>query len=159
MLKVSFKEDCQKVQVFNDRATIVTMVGQMTMPHELWAIFPDKIANWMWDHQGVDVQWGNCTKDNEGFRLELSGKSVCANGDTFNAETGRRIAESRAKIRLYKFMYKLFDQLCDYYGKLLVGYKGFNSASINGSLLSELEKYQALWVKESHHLGKLLEDA
>jgi hypothetical protein len=113
----------------------------------------------MWDHQGVDVQWGNCTKDNEGFRLELSGKSVCANGDTFNAETGRRIAESRAKIRLYKFMYKLFDQLCDYYGKLLVGYKGFNSASINGSLLSELEKYQSLWVKEYHHLGKLLEDA
>jgi hypothetical protein len=47
MLKVSFKEDCQKVQVFNDRATIVTMVGQMTMPNELWAIFPDKVANWM----------------------------------------------------------------------------------------------------------------
>lgn len=157
MLKVSFKEDCQKVQVFNDRATIVTMVGQIIMSEELWSVFPDKIAHWMCNHQGINVSWSS-NKHYEFIRLEFSGKAVCADDDTFDAETGRRIAESRAKIRLYKFMYKLLDQLCDYYGKLLVGYRGFNSASVNDSLFSELDKYQALWVKESHHLGKLLEE-
>lgn len=159
MLKVSFKEDYQKVQVFNDRATIVTVVGQMVIPWEVWDMVPSKISVWMWHHPSVSVNTSYSNEEYKVINLESSGKSICAKDDTFDAEIGRRIAESRAKIRLYKFMYKLLDQLCDYYGKLLVGYKGFNSASINGSLLSELEKYQALWVKESHHLGKLLEDA
>lgn len=159
MFKVSFKDDCMKVQTFNDRATVVTIVGYMSFPHELWSVFPDKVANWMWEHPSIDASWGTSTRQKEVIRLEFSGKSVCASDDTFNAETGRRIAESRAKIRLYKFMYRLLDQLCDYYGKLLLGYVGFLPGSdIPNSIYAELHKYDALCIKESDHLGKLLEE-
>lgn len=160
MFKISFKKDYKKVQTFNDKATLVTLVGEMRMPTAVWQTFPSDVANWMWDHSGVDAQWGTCTKFYEAFRLEVSGKSVCAEGNTFDPVVGQRIAESKAKIKLYKFMHTLIDQLCDYYGKLLLGYIGFiPSSTIKDSLYSELEKYQELWIKESHHLGKLLKEA
>ena len=161
MFKVSFKDDCMKVQTFNDRATIVTMVGQMSFPTELWSVFPNKITNWMWHHPSVDASWGTCTKENEVIRLEFSGKSVCSNDDIFSAETGRRIAESRAKIRLYRFMFNLCGQLATHYTALLYGHCVTKAGAdvINDGIIKDLKKYQELCIKESHHLGKLLEEA
>lgn len=163
MLKVSFKDDRMKVQTFNERATIVTMVGHMSMPTELWAVFPDKIANWMWQHPTIDASWGKCTKENEVIRLEFSGKAVCSEEDTFNAETGRRIAESRAKLRLYKFMFQLCNKLIKnclrtIYGKNKIGIEIIEDSEVE-CLSNAWEKYRELSVKESHHLGKLLEEA
>lgn len=165
MLKVSFKNDCMKVQTFNDKATIVTMVGKMLMPRNLLAIFPEEVANWMWEHPSIDASWGEYTKEHNYIRLEFSGKSVCANDDTFDAETGRRIAESRAKIKLYKFMHNLCENLIKRYYDIMYG-----NTEIGHIIESHIEapkdclyltcqKYRELWVKESHHLGKLLEEA
>ena len=161
MFKVSFKDDCMKVQTFNDRATIVTMVGKLSMPDEIWDGMSSKIADWMWHHPSVDVQWGNGTKYIQEFRLEFSGKSVCSQDDTFDAETGRRIAESRAKVRLYRFMANLCDQLATHYIAFLYGHgvKSTGADIINDGIIKDLKKYQELCIKESHHLGKLLEEA
>lgn len=165
MLKVSFKDDSIKVQTFNSRAVVVTMVGKMIIPTILWQIFPNNVADWIWQHPSIDASWGTCTKENEVIRLEFSGKSVCAEGDTFNAETGRRIAESRAKIKLYKFMHNLCEKIMQHYFGIMYGNAEFGVISESHTeepkdcLYLTCKKYRELWIKESHHLGKLLEEA
>jgi hypothetical protein len=165
MFKVSFKDDCMKVQTFNDRATIVTMVGKLSMPEEIWDVMSSKVIDWMWHHPSVDAQWSKGTKYIQEIRLEFSGKSVCSQDDTFNAETGRRIAESRAKIKLYKFMHNLCENLIKRYYDIMYGNAEIghiiesHTEAPKDCLYLTCQRYRELWVKESHHLGKLLEEA
>lgn len=164
MLKVSFKENSMKVQTFNNKATVVTMVGQMSMPRNLWLIIPDSITNWMWQHPSVDATFGTCTRDSDIIRLEFSGKAVCASEDTFDAETGKRIAESRAKIKLYKFLHNLCEGIMKQYYSLMYGNAEFDvireshTETPKDCLYLTCQKYRNLWIKESHHLGELLKE-
>ena len=154
MFKVSFKKDSKKVQTFNNRATVVTIVGEMSLPTEIWNMFPDKIANWMWQHPTIDASWGNCTKDTEVITLKVSAKSVCAKEDTFDSIIGYRIAETRAKIKLYKFVHNLCEKLMKQY------YDGeSHEEAPKDCLYLTCKKYRELWIKESYHLGKLLTEA
>ena len=165
MFKVSFKEDSKKVQTFNDRATIVTLVGQMIIPNGVWAVFPDKVANWMWQHPSVDASWGTCTKEHDVIRLEFSGKSVCTEDDSFDAKIGERIAESKAKIKLYKFLHNLCESIMKYYYGIMYGNAEFDvireshTEAPKDCLYLTCQKYRELWIKESHHLGELLKEA
>lgn len=165
MFKVSFKKDCMKVQTFNDKATVVTIVGEMTIPSEVWTAFPDKITDWMWQHPSIDATWGTCTKSEEVIRLEFSGKSVCAEGDTFDENIGKRIAESKAKVKLYKFVHNLCEMLMKYYYGIMYGNAEFDiireshEEAPKNCLYLTCKKYRDLWIKESYHLGKLLTEA
>ena len=62
--------------------------------------------DWMWHHPTVDVSPLGLNGT-----LIVSGKSTCSDGDTFDAVKGERIAECRAKIRLYRFMAKLSEKI------------------------------------------------
>ena len=158
MFKVSFNKDSKKVQTFNNRATVVTITGEMSFSSEVWDIFPDKITNWMWQHPSVDASWGTCTKEYDVIRLEFSGKSVCAEDDSFDAKIGERIAESRAMIDIYSFFYKLCCKLYDYYSSLLFGAEGIVAKGSGWSIEAAVRKYEKLWVCESKHLGELIKD-
>jgi hypothetical protein len=165
MLKVSFKEGAKKVQTFNEKATIVTLVGHMQMPNTLWSVFPNMTANWMWNHPGVDASWGTCTKENEVIRLEVSGKSVCAEEDTWNPIIGERIAEARAKLKIYKFMYNLCRKLLWDYFDIGYGNAEIELARENHNeppkdcIWTTLKKYKKLYSTEYSHLNKLLKEA
>lgn len=161
MFKVSFKKDCKKVQTFNDRATIVTIVGYMDYPNEIWDCTPTSVTEWLWRHPNADVKvcGGNT------FRLEFSGKSVCSAEDTFDPVIGERIAESRAKIRLYKFVHTLLHKLYVYYFNIIFGdrYALCNiektaEYSKPGGIFEEMGKYKSLLDKETLHLEKLLKE-
>ena len=161
MFKVSFKKDCKKVQTFNDRATIVTIVGIMDYPSELWTCTPTSITDWLWNHPSIDFR----VYGGEEFRLEFSGKSVCSAEDTFNPVIGEMIAESRAKIRLYKFIHTLLYKLYVYYFDVILGDRyalcdiektiDYNKP---GGIFEEMGKYKDLLRKETLHLEKLLEE-
>ena len=164
MFKVSFDKDSKKVQTFNDKATIVTITGEMSFSSEVWDIFPDKIANWMWQHPTIDASWGNCTKDTEVINLKVSAKSVCAEGDTFDSILGYRIADHRAKIKIFKFVYNLCERLMKHYYGIMYGNAEFDiireshTEAPKDCLYLTCKKYRELWIKESHRLGKLLEE-
>lgn len=166
MFKVSFKNDFKKVQVFNDKCTVVTLVGHMHIPTKVWSVFPDTIANWMWQHPSINASWSKCLSPyDEVIRLEFSGKSVCAEDDLFDARAGERIAETRAKIKLYKFVHNLCEMLMQHYYGIMYGNAEFDILSESHTeapkdcLYLTCKKYRELWIKESHHLGKLLEQA
>ena len=162
MLKLSFKESSKNVQVFNDRATVVAWTCSMEMP-DWWAKIPIEIYEWADNHPSVFLSEGYGNSGGLRILLSAQGKSVCAEEDEFNAELGEWIAESRAKIKLYKFIHTLCEKLMKYYYDIMYGNAEFDivreshSEAPKDCLYLTCKKYQALWIKESHHLGKLLE--
>ena len=153
MFKVSFRNNSKKVQTFNHRATVVTIVGELSLPKGLWSIIPEDITHWFWTHPSVETDW---IKEDK-FRVEFSGKSVCAEDDTFNPVMGERLAESRAKIRLYKFMHTFLQKLYRHYMQVTLGTSTLKSHTfLPGSIYNALDKYEGLYTCESCHLNKLL---
>ena len=51
-------------------------------------------------------------------QFEVEGEAICHTDDTYNRETGRRIAESRAKKKAYDIMYLLCRDLYQYYRRI-----------------------------------------
>ena len=155
MFKTSFKGDFKETEVFNGRATIVTLKGIIRFPKHFIDTIPQSIMDRAYSHPVVEYHDSIDTA-----YIIVKGKSVCREGDTFDSVIGERIAESRAKIRLYKFMYTLINKLIDYYVGILVG--AHNKVDVHHSSLTSLldanHKYTMLWKTETAHLNKLLEE-
>ena len=161
MLKVSFKdkEKCpaKKVEVFNDKATVVTLTGNIKAPEWWWKI-PRNIYKWMANHPSVEVYdnlLGNVT-------VKAVGKSVCSDEDSFAPVFGERIAEARAKIKLYRFMYTLTNKIIAYNKKVLYGnfevatrITKYNEHPLQ-CLYMDAIKYNKLLTAEKEHLNNLL---
>ena len=162
MLKVSFKDNFKKVTSFNNKVTVVTLTGECITP--LWFNnVPHKIWEWAMWHPSVEIS-ETYSNQNLVMIIEVSGKSVCAEGDTFDDKIGERIAESRAKIKLYKFMHTLCKKLMYCYYGYIYGvpegmgtYKTATLSDYHGGLQDACRKYAELWVKESRHLNTLIE--
>lgn len=119
MLKVSFKNNFKKVETFNNKETVVTLTGYCITP--LWFNnVPHKIWEWARWHPSVEIS-ETYSNQNLVMVIKVSGKSVCADGDTFDDKMGERIAESRAKIKLYKFMHTLCKKLMYCYHGYIYG--------------------------------------
>lgn len=159
MYKVSFKKDNKKVQTFNNCATVVTLVGELSLPKDIWKVIPESIIHWSWTHPSIKTNW----MKEDTFRIECSGKAVCAKDDTFDLIIGERIAESRAKIKLYSFMATFLRKLIRYYTEITFGNTGmkecwalnFNPTTVNIS--SSYWKYYRLLGNEKNHLTELLQ--
>jgi hypothetical protein len=160
MLKVSFKDNFKKVQTFNDKATVVTLTGNVKFPNELFSLIPLNFDTWIFHHPSVEIT-DSVVK---GWTLKVSGTSICADGDSFNPVIGERIAESRAKLRIYKFMYTLCRKLLQHYFSIMYGNAEIDFASEShiepqkDCLWVVLKKYKKLIMKESKHLYELLKE-
>lgn len=157
MLKVSFKdkEGCpaKRVEVFNDKATVVTLTGVVKAPEWWWKI-PKEIHKWMTNHPSVEVYdnlLGNVI-------VKVIGKSICSDEDEFNPVLGERIAEARAKKKLYGFMLTLTKKLICYYHNLLYGKFAVKveGETADSCIYKEMEKYSVLYGAELEHLRNLL---
>ena len=161
MLKVSFKDGFKKVETFNGKVTVVTLTGVCITPFWFNNV-PRKIWDWAIWHPSVEIS-ETYSNQNLVMIMKVSGKSVCADNDTFDAKMGERIAESRAKIRLYKFMLTLCKKLMYCYYGYIYGipedrgtHKTITLSDYHGGLQDTCIKYAELWIKESRHLDILL---
>ena len=164
MFKVSFRDfdgPSKKVQTFNDRVTIVTLKGRMALPN-WWYNIPSDILDWVRRHPSIDA-WESLA--NNELVIVVQGKTIRAEEDEDNPVIAERIAESRAKIRLYKFLEKLCEKLMKYYYGIMYGNAEFDvireshSEEPKDCIYLACKKYRELWIKEFHHLGKLLEES
>lgn len=159
-MKVSFKGDYKDVLVFQDKVTVVTLTGKVVMP-EWCDQMPLNVRVWISQHPSVEVD-EHWVKDGVVMTLKASGKAKLHDGDTFDAKTGERIAECRAKIRIYRFMYTLTHKLYHYYMHIATGIpEKFPARPISfcyNSIYDDRLKNKNLLIRESHHLGKLLEE-
>lgn len=156
MFKVSFKDkpnDPSKYVVRVGNRIVVVLKGTVALP-DFFKHIPEEIITWITDEQ--KLIWGEEDIANNIFHLKTKGISICHENDTFDYVLGERIAESRAKMRIYKFFYELTSKLFDYYSELLFGTEIPTEKGSNGSIERTASKYQELCVREHEHLEKLL---
>ena len=155
-MKVSFKGDYKDVLVFQDKVTVVTLTGKVVMP-EWCDQMPLDVRDWVSRHSSVEVD-EHWVKDGVVMTLKASGKAKLHEGDTFDAKTGERIAECRAKIRIYRFMETLTNMLCEYYYGLVYGKEMLHFRESHGGIYADHKKYANLLDHEKHHLVELLQE-
>ena len=163
MMKVSFKGDFKNVLVFQGKVTAVTLKGTCETPFWFNHV-PKDIWEWVMWHPSVDVS-ETYSGQNSVLYITVTGKAKCHTGETPNPVIGERIAEARAKIRVYKFMHTLCKKLMYHYYGILYGVPGGTGelhtkviSDHQGGLQEACNKYATLWLKESQHLGKLMKD-
>ena len=159
MYKVSFKDDFKKVERFNNKVTKVTLIGSINdlfTPDGLDV--PRPIIDWMID------SWG----DTDTIKvIEVSGIAIRSDKDKDDPVLGERLAEARAKLKIYKLMKTFCNKMLKYYKLKLYGIKANNKViintdpeelSFNDSLLKAYMKYDRLIDIENTHIKQLLYD-
>lgn len=159
MWKVSFKDPMyKKVQKFNDRVTVVTLKGDLRIPMEVMNSMPKKMWDWMTDKINPRVKvyhWQGI------INVIVTGKAVRSKEDKDDPVLAERIAECRAKIKLYKFIYTLLMNYTEYYATLLKGKEwSFENTPVNDStcIAYIYNKYTRLYINEKKHLEELLKE-
>lgn len=153
MYKISFKNpDSKVVKTYNDgKVTIVTLNGVMSEKLcEIYWNVPYEIRLWAIKHPNVKIDGG----------ITVTGKAICSEQDENNPKIGERIAESRAKLSLYKFMRTLLKKIYEYKYKELFGNFVLRSDEDTyldkDTILGQFIKYSKLYEKEEIHLRTLL---
>lgn len=147
MFKVSFKDapkNPSKTVVVTGRKVSVLLLGTMVLP-DFWHKMPDEIIEWL-SYDTHFVAWDEDIATNT-IHLKVVGHALCHENDLFDYTFGERLAESRAKQKMYDFFAGLCNKLCNYYVKLLSGENGVHQ---------DLNKYNSLLQKEKKHELKLL---
>ena len=160
MIKVSFKlpldEKPKTVTTFNDRVVKVTLKGKLIIPVEIRDMMNLSIWKWMDNHPSVYSIFD---------MIIVDGIAKCSDTDTFNHILGERIAEARAKIKLYRFISTLIEKIMKNTFKIMYGNMELDVCRESHEnpplpcLLLEYRRYLALEVSEQKHLNELIENS
>lgn len=159
MWKVSFKAPTyKKVQKFNDRVTVVILKGDLKVPKKVMDSMPKKMWDWMKDKINPRVRvlhWQGI------INITATGKAVKSENDKDDSVLAERIAECRAKLKLYEFVYTLLMNYTEYYATLLKGKEwSFENTPVNDTtcIAYVYNKYTRLYLNEKKHLAELLKE-
>lgn len=154
MYKVSFTNDFKKVERFGNKVTRVTLKGTIKNIYASDDLnIPQPIRDWMWDN--------NCKNLDT---LEVLGIAVRSDNDKDDPVLGERLAEARAKLKIYKFMRTFCHKMLEYYTLKLYGTKASNNTIVikvnpeKDSLFKAYMKYDYLIDVENTHIKQLLYD-
>lgn len=119
MWKVSFnKETDKKVEVFNDKATVVTINAKVEIPGSFAKSMPIQVYDWMMKHSNPNIQFNPYIGI---INLKAKGKTIKKDDDENKPLLAERLAECRTKMNIYKFMIALTEQYSKYYIGILIG--------------------------------------
>ena len=154
MYKVSFTDDFKKVERFNNKVK-VTLEGFINDVYDENSIsIPTPIFAWMVDNIGQHINI-----------IKMTGTAVRNDKDKDDPVLGERLAEARAKLKIYKLMKTFCNKMLKYYKLKLYGTKANNEIivktgpeelSYNDSLLKAYMKYDKLVNVENNHIKQLL---
>lgn len=159
LFKISFKDTPKKsakTVVVANRNVHVLLIGFVKLP-KFWKYVPDEIINWITSNSGGDIAGEEDTNANV-FNLSVSGHAKCHEDDKFDYEFGVRLAEARAKYRIYRFFYHIAVKLYNYYDEILYGFPGVVDCGSGDCIASEVLKYEKMCIREAKHIEKLLKD-
>ncbi len=155
MYKVSFTDDFKKVTRFGKKVTKVTLEGFINDVYENSISNPTPIFAWMVDNIGQHINI-----------IKMTGTAVRNDKDKDDPVLGERLAEARAKLKIYKLMKTFCYKMLEYYAQKLYGIKTNNTITVkaseqesyNDSLLKAYKKYDRLVDVENTHIKQLLYD-
>lgn len=154
MYKVSFTNDFKKVKRFGKKVTKVTLEGIINNVYNQNSIsIPTPVFTWMVDNIGSHINI-----------IKMTGTAIRNDKDKDDPVLGERLAEARAKLKIYKFMRTFCHKMLEYYAHELYGIKTNNTITIkaseqesyNDSLLKAYKKYDRLVDVENTHIKQLL---
>lgn len=156
MYKVSFTDNFKKVERFNNKVTKVTLEGIINniYTHDPISI-PTPVFEWMASIIGPHINI-----------IKMSGTAVRNDKDKDDPVLGERLAEARAKLKIYKFMKTFCYKMLKYYALKLYGIntnsaitvRAINQESYDNSLQKAYKKYNRLVDVENTHIKQLLYD-
>lgn len=155
MIKLSFDKKLTgepiKTQVFNNTVTKVTITGVII--ENLGIYTPKMVENFIKEYPGVKAYYLRGMSI-----ITATGVSKKILGDTYNKVLGYRIAESRAKIKLYRFMLNLCKKYVEVVSHILFGTSNisFDYEYKIDSVSGDIIKYQELLDTEMEHLNNLI---
>lgn len=159
MWKVSFKDPTyKKVKRYNDKVTAVTLKGDLKVSKKVMHSMPEKMWDWMKDKINPRVRvlhWQGI------INITATGKAVKSENDKDDSVLAERIAECRAKLKLYEFVYTLLMNYTEYYATLLKGKEwSFENTPVNDTncIAYVYNKYTRLYLNEKKHLAELLKE-
>ena len=158
VFKVSFKnspKNQSKIAVVSGKKVAVRICGIVSLP-EFWKYIPDDVRKWMTDGQNLVGGEEDIAKNV--FHIHANGFARCHEEDKFDYVFGERLAEARAKYKIYKFFYDLTCRLYDYYDNLLFGSGGVANDGEGSCIAQDVKKYETLCIREAHHIGELLKN-
>ncbi len=141
MIKVSFnKETYKKVERYGEGTTLVILTGTLQIPNE--------------------ILYGYCDQKSDCRKIEIIrvGRAVRAAEDADDPVLAERIAECKAKIKIYSFMMKFLGKYIDYYSKLLIGSEksiGSTASVKQDSIFGAYERHYRLCSRELEHYKEL----
>ena len=153
MYKVSFTDDFKKVERFNNKVTKVTLKGSINDLFNSDGLdVPRSIIDWMID------SWGDTDT------IEVAGTAIRNDKDKDDPVLGERLAEARAKLKIYKLMRTFCHKMLEYYALKLYGIKTNNTITVKASeqesyddsILKAYKKYDRLVDVENNHIKQLL---
>lgn len=155
MYKVSFTEDFKKVERYNNKVTKVTLSGVIRNIYDEGLVIPPSITSWMADNMGRVTNI-----------IEVTGTAIRNDMDKDDPVLGERLAEARAKLKIYKLMGTFCYKMLKYYALKLYGIKTNNTITVkvsgqesyDDSLLKAYKKYNRLVDVENTHIKQLLYD-
>ena len=149
MIKASFIK--KSVERFNT-ATVVTLNVKISnnIDTDLVSV---KLWNWIETHPTFK-KYALYTGESS---VEITCKTRRHKGDVEDAKLAEMIAESKAKIKVYNFLYQVTKQIIQHISKSLFGSAKFvvNIKGNEDSIYSDYTKYQHLLVSEQEHLKNL----
>ena len=152
MYKVSFIDDFKKVERFGNKVTKVTLKGTIENIYALDDLnIPQPIYDWIRDNYRIDLN-----------TIEVLGIAVRSDNDKDDPVLGERLAEARAKLKIYKFMRTFCHKMLEYYTLKLYGTKASNNTIVikvnpeKDSLFKAYMKYDKLVDVENNHIKQLL---
>lgn len=158
LFKVSFKDSPKnpsKVTVVTGKKVAVMISGTVSLP-EFFKHIPEEIVTWMTDEQKLISGEEDIATNT--FHVKASGIARCHEEEEFDYKFGERLAEARAKLKIYKFFYSLCKRLLEYYHKILYGGGSEVNGNCKNCLAADFMKYKALYLRESQHIEELLKD-
>lgn len=115
--KCTFTE--KKVQRPNGQVTLVTLKGHIIIPTDFLSAIPRPIMDWMFSQQRqVEIQETYLPYPSS-LHFQVSGKAVRNLDDANDDKLGERLAEARAKKKLYHFCNTFLDRIWVYYRSFL----------------------------------------
>lgn len=156
MFKVSFKNyknSPAKVTVVTGKKVAVMISGTVSLP-EFFKYIPEEIVRWMTDEQKLISGEEDIATNT--FHVKASGIARCHEEEKFDYVFGERLAEARAKYKIYKFFYYLTCKIYEYYERIMFGELGVVAEGQGSCLMQDITKYEGLYIREAHHIGELL---
>lgn len=154
LLKMKYLQDYLKFTQ-KDNKILVELTGTVIVPKHIY--IPESIENWLTSLDKAKTDIFTNWDGKKTYTIHVYTKATLNPKDIKDDVLGKRIAESKAKMRMNSYMWTFCLKLINYYNALCgIEQQGFTYNVKNDTLAGDAKRYFILYSNEGRHLVELL---